>query len=173
MIDTNGYKIIVGMQYENIHQSPFYPNSSFIWSESDVEYQDWTCGGGENVDWPVFDEIKQTYVGACLYNILTDPGEYNNIASLHPEIVQQLSIEMNEMSKTAFNPNRGITTSFSEAVIDTNWNGFMGPWLSTSLGEGSLSCPNPTEPPVCWKQIFRKNKVFVDTTANKAGNLQV
>ena len=38
MIDKDGYKIIVGLQGENIRQSPFYPNSSFTWSEYDPKY---------------------------------------------------------------------------------------------------------------------------------------
>lgn len=53
-----------------------------------------------NDDWKLVQEVEQdqlsTTVTNYLFNINDDPNEYNNLASLHPDIVQQLSIKIHD-----------------------------------------------------------------------------
>ena len=118
MINKQGYKLIIGWATTSVWTGPFYPNaSSSLYVENPPSplppvnlTTQLVCG---DPYYPFFDEISQSYVGACLFNIFDDPYEYNNIAKKHPDIVKQLSTRMKYFTNNAFNPDRGTVTVMS------------------------------------------------------------
>ena len=125
--DEEGYKLIIGSFTDGIRTSPFWPNADSYYGEFvDLTY----CGdNGNNQIPPEFDETTQSYHGACLYNIFSDPSETNNIASAHPEIVSRLSVRMVALAQTIFAPNRGAPTALSCLATQVSWGGFLGPMI--------------------------------------------
>jgi len=67
----------------------------------------------------------------CLYNIVTDPCEYNNTADLYPSIVQKLQQRIEDLSKTAVNPvNKPGDKNANPALhggVWVPWQGSEGP----------------------------------------------
>lgn len=53
------------------------------------------------------------YSQPCLFNIASDPCEYKNLATKHPEILNELLEKIKEMNKTAVSPLRRF--SYPEA----------------------------------------------------------
>ena len=134
LINKDGFKLIIGSSQDTIHTSPFYPNSSYTWSQTDPATQTY-CGGSLGGAYPIFDTENQTYTGACLYNIFDDPYEYNDISSQYPEIVSSLSVRMKELTDRAYSPDRGKSTSLSCMSINASWSGFLGPFLFHTIDE--------------------------------------
>lgn len=134
LINKDGFKLIIGSSQDTIHTSPFYPNSSYTWSESDPSTRT-TCGGSLDGAYPIFDEENQTYTGACLYNIFSDPYEYYDISSQYPEVVSSLSVRMKALTDGAYSPNRGTSSALSCLSINASWSGFLGPFLFHTIDE--------------------------------------
>jgi arylsulfatase I/J len=68
------------------------------------------------------------YTG-CLYNIMTDPEERENLAEKQPDILKQMQAKLAKYQATYFNPNRGMVwPGACEAAVNT-YGGFWGPFL--------------------------------------------
>lgn len=128
LIDDKGYKLIIGNTYDAFWQGPFYPNATSYYLTINPKYQ-LNCGGTSRGSYPYFNEATQSFQDACLFNILSDPTEHNNIARQNPDIVKRLSLRMKEINATAFNPNRGSPTFLSCNVSSSSWHGFLGPFI--------------------------------------------
>ena len=63
----------------------------------------------------------------CLFNVLADPTEHDNVAEANPDIVAAMSARLQELTKGLFAPDRGqpATTLPCEASA-TKWGGFVG-----------------------------------------------
>ncbi len=67
----------------------------------------------------------------CLFNVLDDPNEFNDVSKDHPDIVSQLTAELDALQKTVWSPFRGPAHSDGLACavgLGAN-NGFWGPFL--------------------------------------------
>ena len=65
----------------------------------------------------------------CLYNIMSDPEERENLAERQPDILKQMQEKLAKYQATYFNPDRGRAwPGACQAALDT-YGGFWGPFL--------------------------------------------
>jgi len=103
------WKLLVGPIPQNGWTGPFYPNISTNWNSGlSIEH----CG----------------LIG-CLFNIIDDPTEHNEIGELHPLIRSQLHARMAEVRQTLFSPYRGTLDPAACRTAIDKYGGFWGPWL--------------------------------------------
>ena len=84
VVRADGYKLLLGKQASAFWTGPVYPNSTTYPAGSE------NCG-------------KQ----GCLFNVLADPNEHDEISAAHPDIVAELQAVVDAAAKTVFNPDRG------------------------------------------------------------------
>lgn len=65
----------------------------------------------------------------CLYDIMEDPSETNNIAESHPEVFGMLLEQVARFNKTVFNPDRGQSHPRACTQAVNAHNGFWGPFV--------------------------------------------
>ena len=109
---TSGWKLLLGSVYPSWYQSPQYPNAS------STEQPTLECGAT-----------------GCLFNVLTDPTEQNDVASQHPAEVAALGARIAALQAGVYNPFRGggdagrpANERICEAGL-TLHGGFVGPFL--------------------------------------------
>ena len=108
---TTGYKALWGNVIENTWTSAFYPNTTTSWCD--------TCP----LDCGSIDNIK------CLFNILDDPTEHNNIVNDHPDIVKLMQTRFTELTRTIFAPDRGTPAdALACKAGNETYDGFVGPF---------------------------------------------
>jgi len=61
----------------------------------------------------------------CLYNIIDDPFEKDNLATSEPDLLGKMIARLADLNKSVFRPDRGIETI--EAC--TKWPGYYGPFV--------------------------------------------
>merc|ERR1711879_1097012 len=100
------YKVVLGMQTYGFWQGPIYPNATTNHTRDDVNIQ---CEPG------------------CLYNIIDDPGEHNDLAKTLPEKLRELIGRWSELSATRYEaPSRQANTNLCEVYAQAH-EGFCGP----------------------------------------------
>jgi arylsulfatase B len=115
LVRADGWKLLIGETGQNIWTGPYYPNASTKWD--DVPYH---CGV------PSSPPVGK---GGCLFNVLSDPNEHDDVAAQHPDIVQEMYARILELQATAFSPNRGVVQPEAcEAALNT-YGGFWGPFI--------------------------------------------
>ncbi|CAE8635175.1 unnamed protein product [Polarella glacialis] len=65
----------------------------------------------------------------CLYDVLNDPNEHEDVAKKHPEVVAELKARLKELNSGIFHKYRGT----ADVAGCTPWNGFYGPFIDTGL----------------------------------------
>ena len=65
----------------------------------------------------------------CLFELTSDPNEYNDVAVAQPQVVARLHGAIAAAQKTAFDPDRGAQDPQSCVSAMQQWNGFWGPWV--------------------------------------------
>ena len=111
VIRADGYKLILGTTHQNVWTSPVYPNKSTSWVNSGND-----CGRGST--------------GGCLFNVFTDPSEYNDVAADHPDIVADLRARIAAHNATVYRPDRGQAMDKEACAAALNeYHGFWGPFL--------------------------------------------
>jgi hypothetical protein len=65
----------------------------------------------------------------CLYNVLTDPTEHDEISGAHPSIVAELQAIIKAETKGVFNPDRGADDGLACTKAFNVHGGFWGPFL--------------------------------------------
>jgi arylsulfatase I/J len=112
LIRADGYKVLFGNVIENTWTSAFYPNASTSWCD--------TC--------PL--DCGTAAAPKCLFNILEDPTEHENLAASKPDIVAAMAARLAELQAGIFAPDRGqpATTEPCRAS-ETTWRGFVG-WFT-------------------------------------------
>ena len=115
---------MIGQTGQNIWTGPQYPNKSTSWP--DYLYH---CGVPKNGTTPAVGK------GGCLFNVLTDPTEQNDVASQHPAEVAALGARIAALQAGVYNPFRGggdagrpANERICEAGL-TLHGGFVGPFL--------------------------------------------
>jgi len=65
----------------------------------------------------------------CLFNVLSDPTEHDNVASAQPAIVKEMAARLAQLTDGVFAPDRGqpATDLACKASAD-KWSGFVGPF---------------------------------------------
>jgi hypothetical protein len=116
LVRADGYKLLIGETGQNIWTGPKYPNASTNWD--DVPYH---CG---------VPSTPPVGKGGCLFNILTDPTEHDDIAAANPAIVAEMYARILELQKTAFSPDRGHVTPLACDAATEKWLGFWGPFVA-------------------------------------------
>ena len=74
-----------------------------------------------------------TFAGkaACLFELNSDPGEHNDIAAAHPDVVGAMLARMEEIEATAYVPNRGTDTGEACKAAAAR-GGYFGPFLTAN-----------------------------------------
>jgi arylsulfatase I/J len=112
LIRADGYKVLWGNVIENTWTGAFYPNRSTAWCDTCPL----DCG---TIDAPT-----------CLFNVLTDPTEHENVAAANPGIVQAMSARLVELSQGIFKPDRGLPDNTDACYAgDKTYHGWVGPFL--------------------------------------------
>ena len=97
IIRNDGYKILLGAENkrylvgQDVVTAPLWPNTTIP---------------------PLIPELHPKVCGptpetGCLFNVLDDPGEYNNLASTMPELFNEMLVRINELQTTVYSPVRG------------------------------------------------------------------
>lgn len=97
-------------------QGPVFPNASATGNFTHLACGDPDATGAEKGP-------------GCLYNILSDPYETNDLAIAYPHIVAELRSRMREAQATVYNPNRGPPDHHLFCKQATENGGFIGPFL--------------------------------------------
>ena len=107
---SGDYKILLGTNRMAGWTGPVYPNNTN--PDGGVEANEY-CGDDRG----------------CLYNIMDDPGEHNNLASLMPDKLKKMRDKLIEYQGTHFNPDRGgKSPAACEAALNL-YGGFWGPFI--------------------------------------------
>ena len=101
-------KIIFGLQTYGFWQSPIYPNASTDHSK-ETEYD---CG-----------------MTGCLFNITSDPSEYENLADSEPMLLQQMTKLYQQKNATKFWLKRVQVDAAKCAAKRDERGGFLGPYF--------------------------------------------
>jgi arylsulfatase I/J len=110
------WKMLIGEVQQNIWTGPQYPNASTSWVDNPER-----CGIPSD---PVVGK------GGCLFDLLNDPTEHNDVAAAHPDIVAALYARINYWQSTVFSPNRGTDDGAACRAATNNWGGFYGPFTA-------------------------------------------
>jgi len=118
------YKLIVGRQGMDMHQGPYFPNST-----------------GPQPLFPDIDIRKKAFYkdcgpAGCLFDVFADPTEQIDLASSVPQLRKQMLDRLAELNKSEFAPNRGRPMRLACHVGHFKWKGHYGPFLELeSFGE--------------------------------------
>ena len=116
LVRADGWKLIIGALGQNIWTGPLYPNATTNWT--DTPYH---CG---------IPSSPPVGKGGCLFNILTDPTEHDDVADANPSIVAELYSRIEAIQATAFTPNRGSDDGTACKAAMGQWKGFWGPFTA-------------------------------------------
>jgi hypothetical protein len=114
LVRSDGWKLIIGSLGQNVWSGPISPNGT-QWD--DVPYH---CG---------IPTTPPTGKGGCLFNVLTDPTEHDDVAASNPGIVAEMYARILEHQKTAFTPNRGRDDGSACRAAMGQWQQRWGPFL--------------------------------------------
>merc|ERR1712232_565194 len=70
----------------------------------------------------------------CLFDVVADPTESNEVSAAHPEIVASMRKEMDRQAKTVWKAPRREDPACREAARSM-YGGFYGPWKEVSLSK--------------------------------------
>jgi arylsulfatase I/J len=108
------YKLLQGVVGTSFWQGPLYPNSTTNYTYQSELHTN--CGSG------------------CLFHLLDDPTEHNDISKANPSIVSTLSTRIAEIQKTVFNADRGaVDTTAACEHAEKVYGGFFGPWITPTF----------------------------------------
>jgi arylsulfatase B len=111
VVRADGWKLLVGKIPSSDWQGPVYPNSTYPGT------------------WPPNTPLD-CGKGGCLFNVMDDPNELNDVASSHPALVAELKAVMAAYEATAYAPDRGTDDGTACRTAFGNWSGFMGPFAT-------------------------------------------
>jgi arylsulfatase I/J len=114
VVRADGWKLLINEVTSAVWTSPQYPNGS-TWVDTPHP-----CG----------DPLSNaTAKKGCLFNVLTDPSEYDDVAEAHPDIVLELRARITQWQATAFAPERGADDGAACRAAMSTWRGSWGPFL--------------------------------------------
>ena len=65
----------------------------------------------------------------CLFNVVTDPNERDDLAKKMPDVVLELTARLDAARKTVYAPYRGDLDPAACAIVKGQYHGYWGPWL--------------------------------------------
>jgi arylsulfatase I/J len=114
VIDSAGWKLLLGNIDPAFYQGSVYPNvSTAAAPEPHLKCGDPNDGSGPG----------------CLFNVLDDPYELNDLAAAQPARVKALRARIAQLQAGAYNPVRGKSDKRMCAEGLATHKGFLGPWL--------------------------------------------
>ena len=122
---SGSYKLITGPQVHSIATAP-------IWPLADSMQPDPIVGINANKTYNATFGNVDCKKG-CLYNILQDPTESNDLSSVLPDVQNQLIERLAELNNTIWYAYRGTPSSLSCVAAVTKWGGFYGPFAPTPV----------------------------------------
>ncbi|GBG30284.1 Arylsulfatase B [Hondaea fermentalgiana] len=75
----------------------------------------------------------------CLFDIIADPNEDNEITKDNPEIVAKMMARLKELNKNNFHPDRGQPSKLACTVSNKLYSGFYGPFIDVPGFPSSLA----------------------------------
>jgi hypothetical protein len=114
IIRSDGYKLVWNKNYMAHWWGPLYPNATTAASPWDNSPLD--CGASPEAS-------------VCLFNVLTDPTEHEELSARHPEIVAELAARIRQLQEGVFSPDRGAPSPLACTASREKWGGFVGPFL--------------------------------------------
>ncbi len=118
IVTSDGWKLMVGQTGQNIWTGPLYPNKTSSWK--DIPYD---CGV------PGTPPPKGKAASGCLFNVLTDPTEHEDVSAANPDVVAALYKRIQTHQATVFSPYRGGPDPKACTEAINTWGGFWGPFL--------------------------------------------
>jgi arylsulfatase B len=115
VIDAQGWKLLIGSVDPAFFQGPIFPN------KSTSQQPHLVCGDP--------DGTGASKGPGCLFNVLEDPTESQDVASTNAAKVRELRTRITELQKTVYNPDRGSNDREMCLTGLSRWKGFLGPWL--------------------------------------------
>merc|ERR1712217_98415 len=106
------YKVVLGNNAMAGWTGPVFPNLTSHWNPS-KSFQ--ICGN--------------TTKTGCLYNIIEDPGEHQNLATQKPKIFNGMIERIAEINKGFFDPDRGHDDPNACKLAMGRYGGFWGPFV--------------------------------------------
>jgi len=113
---VSGFELLVGVVANDCTTGPAYPNAS----SSSLPCGPRDCG------FP--DAPAPSGARGCLFNLVADPTQSQDVALDNPGVVQDLYRRLKAVNDTAFNPDRGGSDPQACAVFRA-MGGFVGPFL--------------------------------------------
>eukprot|EP00051_Salpingoeca_urceolata_P028419 m.486761 g.486761 ORF g.486761 m.486761 type:complete len:573 (-) comp24586_c0_seq1:69-1787(-) len=110
-IVTPQYKLLRGNIAYSVWQGPRFPNETSV---NNVLVQHHCSVGNKK---------------ACLFDVVADPTEHDDIADQHPELVSTLLAAVEHHAAGVFNPNRGTDDGTACRVALDRYGGTFGPFL--------------------------------------------
>ena len=118
VIDSEGWKLLIEPSIDPAFwQGEVYPNAS----TSATPPPHLKCGDPQGAG--------AARGPGCLYNVLQDPSETQDLATSSPGKVKELRARIAELQKTVYSPDRGGTDREMCRTGLSKWGGFLGPWL--------------------------------------------
>lgn len=103
------FKIITGIVYKNNWYGPLFYHPKNEPVPDILDYTD--CGSG------------------CLFNIINDPGELEDLATKFPLILEKMQKKLAKYQATFFNPDHGNIFSGAGELFFTKYGKHIGPFL--------------------------------------------
>merc|ERR1712232_247128 len=102
------YKIVLGVMTYGFWMGPLYPNAT---TNHTRESKNVDCKAG------------------CLFNIIDDPGEHNDLASQKPDVHQRMIARWKELKATRYEAAPHATDDAQCEAFANTHHGFCGPYL--------------------------------------------
>ena len=110
------WKLLIGEVEQNVWTGPLYPNKSSSWVDNPER-----CG---------IPMVPVVGKGGCLFDLLADPNEHNDVAADHPNIVKELYTRILAYQAGVFSPDRGRDDGSACKAATGTWGGFWGPFTA-------------------------------------------
>ena len=107
------WKYARGNMIEASWGGPHYPNGTTVSSGDWVDKYTTPCGMNTS---------------GCLYDVVADMTEQNDVAKANPEIVAMMSDMMDELGTTIYSVSHANDPACTVAA-ETKFGGFYAPWL--------------------------------------------
>lgn len=129
------WKLITGgLAFLEIVHADYVP--WFLKGEGWIDFSDYLPGYG-GIPEEIWRNATDCSKG-CLYDIMADPYEAEEVASQHPEVLARMKARLAELNQHIFLPARGDP----DPAACTRWDGFYGPWVDMPP-QGSEPAPSP------------------------------
>lgn len=117
ILRADGWKLVIGQLGSAFWQGPIYPNAS--------GYGHGTVSCGD----PSLPPSDPGHGTGCLFNVLQDPAEMDDVASENPDLVSALRARIAYYAAGVYSPDRGSDDGLACAVAFEKHGGFWGPFL--------------------------------------------